>query len=100
MRTRPMAVILARLFRRIIGITIVFTYTVRRARKWVRVVFATTMAAAATAILLALVCCMKLVGPSDGVRFGRRILKVCESLHPAGEGATTAIAVYHSKHIG
>lgn len=58
------------------------------------------MAAAATAVLLALGSCMKLVGPSDSVRFGRGILKVCESLHPAGEGATAAIAVYHSKHIG
>ena len=71
LRTRPMAVILARLFRRIIRITIVFTWTVRRARKWVGVVFATTMAAATTAALLALGGCMKLVGPSDGVRFGR-----------------------------
>ena len=71
LRTRPMAVILARLFRRIIRITIVFTCTVRRARKWVGVVFATTMAAATTAALLALGGCMKLVGPSDGVRFGR-----------------------------
>lgn len=91
-----MAICTNRLFGRVIWITFVFPYTVCRTRKRIWVVLATTMAAAAAtvALLVALGGCMEFVGPTDRVRLRGGILEVREPFHPAGERATTAIAVY------
>lgn len=51
-------------------------------------------AAATVALLVALGGCMEFVGPTDRVRLRGGILEVREPFHPAGERATTAIAVY------